>query len=545
MKFCFLEEPCFPVTTAGGTREWRAFADLAETSGDYPVDFDWPRPDFNIAAFEFAIGVTTLLFHPQDPEDWKDLWRAPPTPEAVGERIAPLAHAFELDGDGPRFMQDVEHLEGKPSPIEGLLIDTPGENGQKKNADLLTHRARYPALGLPTAAMALYALQQFAPSGGAGNRTSMRGGGPMTTLVLPGSDGEPVPLWRKILANVAARRENAFRPDRDLPRVLPWLSPTLVSDKAHGERVVHETDPDVHPLQAFFGMPRRIRLVFEEKGTCAMTGNVGPVVTAFVQKPWGVNYGLWVHPLTPYRRQKEADPPLSFKPKSGRFGYRDWVATTVGSSDTRLASPAFAVHAARHERAYAMRGRGATPPYLRAGGWAMNNMEAMSYLTAEQPLHVAPDDARASTLNDAARRFADAADIVASLLRHALRAAFFPEGMTVDTQASWFDQARTGFFEATETPFHAALDAVAAGEPGENEAGQWRLTLMRAALAAFDEAAPMPLDDPKTARRIAGAYGRLSWSLRGYGKSGHALFERLSLAPPPVRRASAKEETQT
>ena len=105
--------------------------------------------------------------------------------------MQPLAPAFDLLGDGPRFLQDLEPLGGKGNPPGMLFIDSAGDSTAKKNADLMVRRGRYEALPLPLAAMALYTLQAFAPSGGAGNRTSMRGGGPMVTLVKPQSEG----LW--------------------------------------------------------------------------------------------------------------------------------------------------------------------------------------------------------------------------------------------------------------------------------------------------------------------------------------------------------------
>ena len=102
-----------------------------------------------------------------------------------------------------------------------LFIDSAGDSTAKKNADLMVRRGRYQALPLPLAAMALYTLQAFAPAGGAGNRTSMRGGGPMVTLVKPAEEG----LWPLVWANVP--RGEPLEPD-DL-EALPWMRATETS----------------------------------------------------------------------------------------------------------------------------------------------------------------------------------------------------------------------------------------------------------------------------------------------------------------------------
>ena len=148
---------------------------------------DWPRPDLNLACYELLIGLVYLAHPPNGSDD-----RANP-PDAAVLRLAmePLAPAFNLLGDGPRFLQDLEPLDGEGSPPEMLFIDSAGDSTAKKNADLMVRRGRYEALSLPLAAMALYTLQAFAPSGGAGHRTSIRGGGPMVTLVNPVAEG----LW--------------------------------------------------------------------------------------------------------------------------------------------------------------------------------------------------------------------------------------------------------------------------------------------------------------------------------------------------------------
>jgi CRISPR system Cascade subunit CasA len=238
----------------------------------------------------------------------------------------------------------------------------------------------------------------------------MRGGGPLTTLVLPGTEkGMRAPIWRTILANVVEDPRNEID-DGELPNVLPWLAPTIISDKANGERAVAETDTSVHPLQAFFGMPRRMALRMAGSGACPMTGVEGPLVDSFGQKPWGMNYGLWRHPLTPYRQQKEGAEPYSVKPKSGRFGFRDWTAVVVGEKVSMLAHPAKPMSAARHERRRLLRGDGGAEARVRAAGWAMNNMEAITYLAAEQPLHLAASEEAQDALDLTALRFARAAD---------------------------------------------------------------------------------------------------------------------------------------
>jgi CRISPR type I-E-associated protein CasA/Cse1 len=169
-----------------------------------------------------------------------------PDPDRLRTRLAPLAPAFNLLGEGPLFLQDLEWLEGEANPPDMLFIDSAGANTARNNADLMVHRERYPALEAGLAAMALYAFQAHAPSGGAGSRTSMRGGGPLVTLVDPGQG-----LWPLIWANVPEGMPQAVA-------CLPWMAPTRLSDK--GAQVVPPQGATFGP-EAFFGMPRRLRLI--------------------------------------------------------------------------------------------------------------------------------------------------------------------------------------------------------------------------------------------------------------------------------------------
>ncbi|WP_187968881.1 type I-E CRISPR-associated protein Cse1/CasA [Aquibium microcysteis] len=527
-----LTDPVFPVVGVSGLRRWASFAELLDESGDHPVGFDWPRGDLNVASAEFAIGILALIHRPTDEKDWRAIWDDRGA-AAVGDGINWLAPFFNLfgdaEGEGPRFCQDLEPFGGEPNAVESLFIDTPGANGREKNADLMTHRDRFPALGLPAAAITLYAMQQFAPPGGRGNRTSMRGGGPMTTLVLPTRNGGPAPLKRLLLLNLVPLFGGAdgWLEDDAIGRALPWLNPTITSD-GKPPRDVAEKDPAAHPAQAFFGMPRRIRLVADGEGLCSLTGRHGPLVTGFVQKPWGTNYSVWTHPTTPYRQNKD-ETPYTVKPKPGRFGYRDWVAVTVGRDERAdRADPAKVVKALQ-SRGRDIRRFGFGIRLL-AAGWAMNNMEAERFFESVQPLHLPANggEDRGREIAETARRFADAADAAMRLLRSALNEALFG-GQAKSTDAGPFAEATDAFYERTEQAFHEALQSIADdgidAERANGLALDWLRTIRRAALAIFDEHATdlLPGADVKDADRITRAYGQLFGGLTERAKLAVAL----------------------
>ena len=136
---------------------------------------------------------------------------------------------FNLDGDGPRFMQDIEPLKGDPSPVEALLIEAPGANTVKLNKDLLIKRGGVRVMSRAAAAMALHTLQQFASGGGAGHRTSLRGGGPLVTLAIPGPFAAGAPtLWQRLWINVP----QGLPPElSQVESIFPWLAPTKTSAK--------------------------------------------------------------------------------------------------------------------------------------------------------------------------------------------------------------------------------------------------------------------------------------------------------------------------
>ena len=461
MPLNLLSDPWIPVRRNGETVAIRP-DQIAEP---HVSRLAWPRADFNLACLELLIGLVSMADPPRDNADWRARLDAPDA-EHLRAALAQFAPYFALAGDGARFLQDSDAFErtAKPSdikPVDMLYIDSAGSATASKNADLTVKRNRFASLSPGEAAIALYTLQAFAPTGGAGNRTSMRGGGPMTTLVQPrDDDGARFPLWQLVFANVLPGPPLV---SEDVEQALPWLRPTRTSEK--GQVVTQE---DSHPLEAFFGMPRRLRLVFENDR-----------VVGVVQRPYGTNYTAWEHPLTPYYRRKEDDLEwFPVHPKAGRLSYRNWLGITMepagDGTGTRRTASAF--------REYYNRPK-VPDSELMLGGWAMDNMKPVDFSLDTYPAFPGLDNDGEVRVS----RLVEAANTAAGALRKALTLACRLDGTSRDT-------AVEAFFAQTEMDFAASVRRVVEGTCEEVEEA-WHRTLRGQAISMFDECALRGLSD--------------------------------------------------
>ncbi len=495
MSLNLITDAWIPVRRKDGSRVTIAPWQMADDSLEFP---DWPRPDLNIACLELLIGLVFLADPPEDAEDWQD--RQAPDPDRLRAKLAPFAHAFNLLGDGPRFMQDRDAFEAgvrDPNPPDMLFIDSSGVQTARNNADLLVKRDRYPVVEMSLAAMALYTLQANAPSGGKGNRTSMRGGGPMVTLVDPGGG-----LWPLLWANVPEGTPAD-------PSVLPWMRRTRSSEK--GEQVFPQ---DAHPAEAFFGQPRRLRLVGQ-----------GGRITGVVQKPYGTDYAGWEHPLTPHYRQKPGAELLPVHPRAGHFGFRNWLGVTIqkaeASDDT--------ARRAKVINLWGARGNGRRAEAIVAG-WAMDNMKPQDFIFSRAPIVDLPPH-----VAERMEGMVEAADIFATLLRGVL-APVLSEGQAREA-------AREEFYAATQAAFEGCLSSLAADNPALPAISKrWLETMRAAALAIFDCYCLPGLAEreTKTQAEIIGARRNLTAAFAGYGASGREAFEALGLTIPEQGRKKGK-----
>lgn len=534
-----VENPWIPARRADGSIEiiapWQITDGIA---GANPfVGFAWPRADFDGVVHEFAIGLFSTAAAPADEDQWLDWWHEPPPPEILRQRFAGIASAFILDGGGPRFMQDRDELADFPEVEAGaLLIDAPGENTLRKNADLFVKRGGVATLSRPAAAMALFTLQTYAPSGGQGHRTSLRGGGPLTTLAIGGRAERRATLWDRLWPNVETREAIENRrvgiAQSSPERIFPWLAPTRISDpKAQGRPT---SPPDVDPLQVYWGMPRRIRLLFEpgEGRRCDLTGAVDEIVVrAFRTRNYGTQYAAgFLHPLSPYYKPKKgAAENLPVHPQPGGISYRHWLGMVV-SDKARGSSPAEAVKAALRR----FEGLQAFDSWrLVAFGYDMDNMKARGWSQSEAPIEPSPN----GFLEAVVPKLVLAAEAASRALIGQVKAALYDRSADAPGDFGFIGER---FWRETEPAFYDVLDeARKLYDPEElgperPALAHWVRSLRRHVLALFDEYAPPDAIEDRDMKRQVKARFFLLMAFEG------AVKEALGLVTAKERKARRK-----
>jgi CRISPR system Cascade subunit CasA len=552
MAWNALEQPWIPFRRRSGRVEWGSPSLIADATGDDPVvGLAAPRPDFNGALLEFLIGLLTVAVRPDDEAEWRERFHQPPSPDELQTRFAALPDAFTLDGNGPRFFQDLDaaaFAKSKVIPIARLLIDAPGEQTIDQNKDLFSKRGRVERLGRPAAAMALLTMQTYAPSGGQGHRTSLRGGGPLTTIILPGDGSEASgdqTLWCNLWANVLPNEFWENQPGHEnvaAPSIFPWMARTRTSEKSSGTA----TRPgEMHPFQMFFALPRRIRLEFGEPGCCDVTGmeDEQPVI-GFRMLNYGVQYVAWRHVLSPYYRDTRGEwLPVHGQP--GGIAWRDWLGLTMRQPDTETREPARTVAHFLHRRAAQLR---QSRVRLYAFGYDMDNMKARGWTESLRPAFAIRSDGQEAELVFVAKRLTEATSIAASALLKAVEDALFERSDDVSGDLS---QIKSELWDRTEAAFFGVMEQIAVHPsiPAEVDAlcADFVAGLETFATMIFDRWCPMPGQPPHTLRQIVGARYNLVLTLRGRSKLGQKLFTvaGLPVAVPPSprgRKSKARQE---
>lgn len=510
-----IRDEWLPVIRASGKKDKIAPWQIAEMD-DPVIELHAPRPDFQGALYQFLIGLLQTCFAPGDSDEWEKYWKTPPDIRLLQTKFMKVASAFRIEcGDDfpalPLFMQEPYLAAEEKKEISGLLIDAPGDKTIRENLDHFIKRNTVVNMCKSCAATALFTIQINAPAGGVGHRVGLRGGGPLTTLILP---TEETTLWCKLWLNVLDIENYVNSIEQPTQDAFPWMGKVRISDKDG----VDTRPEDAHALQAYWGMPRRIKLIpsVTAHETCDLCGaHDSKLIKDYFTRNYGINYvGEWVHPLTPYRFDaKKENPPLSIKGQKGGLGYRHWVSLVLAHSD-------YAESAAKIVKIYmSQRAReigSQRIARLWCFGYDMDNMKARCWYDHTLPLFHLDSTQRDNVLSWASDLINAAWDVTKNL-RIQVKAAWFRRPGDVKGDMGSLVQE---FWEKSEPVFYQLLEQLT-NLPGDQRLApaiiyaEWLTKLQTLAYSLFDAWALNGTAEDLDMKRIVAARNELKSKLNG------------------------------
>ena len=508
MVFNLINDKWIPVRRLDGAQEIIAPWQITENIDSNPiVALDANRPDFNGALIQFLIGLVQTTMAPKREINWENKFVKSPEGDELKTAFSKVSHAFNLDGDGPRFMQDFDLDDGKSNDVDKLLVEIPGAETIKDNKDHFIKRESVKKMCLPCSAMALFTLQTNAPGGGQGHRTSLRGGGPLTTVVMGDT------LWKTIWLNVLDEPKfigNYENSSTTGAAIFPWMGPTRTSEKKH----MITTPEDVHPAQMFWGMPRRIVLDFDsgETGRCDVCDcNSKYYVSNYITKNYGTNYeGGWHHTLTPHSTTKQNE----LIPRHGNpsgISFRHWLGLVqndnVNRNEPAIVVPTFRMRQHGLENKQSMQ--------LWAFGYDFDNMKVRCWYEGKMPL-ISVDDSIRVNYESAIEQLIKTSELVVGTVRKYIKEAMFRRPGDVKGDFSFIDNR---FWNNTEPEFYDSLEnlRIALLEGGNaidadaviDIKFKWLKTLFRTGEQLFDEYSQSNQIEVADPKRIALAHKNL------------------------------------
>lgn len=448
-----IKDKWLPIVRKDGVKEKIAIHQLLDDYNENPVlELEAPRPDFKNALYQLLIGIVQVSAMPSKESVWKKYFNIPYASDEFSELVLKYEDCFEIDSDGPAFMQDLQLREAEEKPISTLLIEAPGANTIKNNQAHFIKKGKVEQIDAYWAAVALYTLQTFAPAGGSGHRVGLRGGGPLTSILLPQVNST---LWEKLWFNIISEEYLSTLMGnvllKDKAYIFPWLKPSKESVSKGSE--LYSTE--VHPFYHYFGMPRRIRLKFNNiNGVCDLTGErSSKLISSYITKNYGNNYdGPWVHPLNAYGHdpKKPEDFPLSIKAQPGGLGYRHWLGQAI---ESERVIPALVVTLSRNSnyRRDIVNSRGFN---IWTAGFDMDNMKARCWYESSMPLF-AIDPKEAVEISSFLAVLIKQTQEISSSLRSSIKSAWATRPADLGGDISFIDIA---FWGETEQPFYELLN---------------------------------------------------------------------------------------
>lgn len=495
-----------PVLRKDGSTDKISPIGLLSDSDENPVvEIDSVRPDFDGAIMQFLIGVYQVLLSPKEDRDCNKLFSKKRSVDSLKERIDLIAPAFILDEGDHRFMQDPSVAESDVWDIKKLLIDIDNTHFIKDGT--VRHICPH------CAAMALMTLELNSPSGGRGHMTSLRGGGPLTTLVCLPDDERT--LWKNIILNIRSNEQNWSGEDTDVSAgnvssIFPWLMDEMPNSEAKNGVVPEIMPGKMHPYHVFFNVPRRIWIDFKDtvSGECDLCGaKSDSLVKNYWSRPNGIKYNSWKHPLTPYYKKKDKSGEIDL-PVRGKetIGYNNWIGLVYRSPDGS-ANPADVVDTFRD------RFRDISDFKINAFGYATDNAKARVWTQHTLPTFPFEEKYRDIFLLEASNLI-QTADNLAYFTVLNIKQSYTRDRESSVHKKGKFSDVKTSFWYQTEPLFYETLPLLMKAIIADSESGDakhtavieckknWLKDMRKIVMQIFDERTTIPVNggaDPKSA----------------------------------------------
>lgn len=282
-----LEDAWIPVRAEGGAGDFRllTYRELLCKSGNWQVSL--PRDDLELACVQMLVCMTQIMFLPEDIRTLRKRVAEPLSRKAFDVGIAPCLEWFDLDHPTQPFMQSRGVKAADDTPIQKLLVGLPEGN----NHAFFNEVGEVQVLSGPVAAIALFNQASNSPSFGGGFKGSLRGGAPITTLVVSKNSNLRETIWLNVLT-LPRIQERLPRWTLDYKRDRPtWINPIRERQTIRWS--------EIGLIRGLFWQPARVQLVRAQVATpCdVLGGGSGPAYSGFLKEKFSFTVeGLWPHP---------------------------------------------------------------------------------------------------------------------------------------------------------------------------------------------------------------------------------------------------------
>jgi CRISPR system Cascade subunit CasA len=262
-----------------------------------------PLPTVEFGLYRLLVALVLDIFALKSADDLEDLLKAGDFDTARVDAYFEKWHdRFNLFDPAHPFLQTVGMVNEKPKPLAGLMNSIPSGTG----ANHFHHADESVFCVCPAvAARLLTTIAPFMTAGGAGLSPSINGAPPWYVLVRGRS------LFETVCLNCPVMRDLLPLAQGDEPPA--WRGNTPVTAQRRTSASL---------LEALTWQPRRIQLVPDGPGCCALTGRETPVLVREMKFSAGFGAGFeWTDPNVPYRIGKDERKVL--RPREGKAVWRD------------------------------------------------------------------------------------------------------------------------------------------------------------------------------------------------------------------------------